>query len=113
MKDMVGLNDGNDTVLVNVHTVDQCQPQPCCIHSPTQHHMAAWKPAWHDAYGNMWRRCPHGNLHPDPDDHNYWRTRNAHAARIRFTHVCDGCCQPPVTKEIEGGTSGGTVTPGA
>lgn len=104
-KDMVGMKDG--TVLVNVHTVDQCAGQPCCIHNPSNHHMAQWSHSWDDTYGVMWRKCPHGNRHPDPDDLDYRRNRSMEAARIIFSHVCDGCCQPSLKlflnapKEIE------------
>lgn len=104
MKDMVGLNDDYHTVLVNVHTVEQCAGQPCCIHNPSNHYMATWAPHWNAALRTMWRRCPDGNLHPDPDDLNFWRSVSFNTARAVFGHFCDGCCQPhsatPV-KEIE------------
>lgn len=91
MKDIVGLNDGRDTLLVNVHTADQCDGHPCVIHNPSQHHMATWPPAWDETLGIMFRRCPHLNLHPDPDD-------VAHLRRVGRAHLCghycDGCCQP-------------------
>lgn len=103
-KDMVSLNDGKYTLLVNVHTVDQCDGQPCVIHNPTQHHMATWPPQWDNALGVMFRRCPHLYLHPDPDNVNYLRRVN----RLGLcTHMCDGCCQPPTMKQIEGGNNGG------
>lgn len=104
-KDIVGLNDERRTLLVNVHTIDQCSPAHCCIHNPSQHHMKTWAPSWDDSYGIMWRRCPHDNLHPDPDDLNFWRTRAPKSARIRFSHFCDGCCQPGAAtrKEIGDG----------
>ena len=99
-KDMVGLNDGRNTVLVNVHTQDQCDGHPCVIHNPSNHHMATWAPSWDDALGVMFRRCPHGNLHPDPDDVTYLRRINkTHYA----THVCEGCCQPYGPKEVTDG----------
>lgn len=94
-KDIVGLNDGRNTVLVNVHTIDQCTPAQCCIHNPSEHHMIMWTPSWDDAYAIMWRRCTHGNRHPDPDDLNFWRSHDPEHARILFSHFCDGCCQPP------------------
>lgn len=101
MKDMVGLNDGRNTLLVNVHTVDQCDGQPCVIHNPTQHHMIQWPPQWDSILGIMFRECPHHNLHPDPDDvTNLRRMNRYHLAG----HYCDGCCQPyshTPAKEIE------------
>lgn len=110
MKDIVSLNDEQRTLLVNVHTIDQCNPQHCCIHNPSQHHMSTWAPSWDSNFRIMWRRCPHGYRHPDPDDLNFWRTRSPGAARLAFGHFCDGCCQPGelwLPKEIEGGSDGG------
>lgn len=100
MKDIFGLNDGQGTLLVNVHTVDRCGGNPCVIHNPSRHHMAIWPPHWNAAAGVMFRRCPHGYLHPDPDDVTYLRRVN----RIhRIGHMCDGCCQPWPQKEIGDG----------
>lgn len=94
-KDIVGLNDEHHTVLVNVHTAIQCQGQTCCIHNPSQHHMLTWSPSWDSIYKQMWRKCPHGLRHPDPDDLAYIREHwgTAEAARS-YAHPCDGCCQP-------------------
>ena len=111
MKDIVGLNDGHNPLLVNVHTVDRCAGQPCCIHNPTQHHMADWRPSWDDRAGTMWRVCPHLIRHPDPDDLAY--LRRIYQGRYpdgswRVSHMCDGCCQPgsEEIKAIEGATDG-------
>lgn len=109
MKDIVGLNDEHGTTLVNVHTVDQCDGQPCCIHNPSNHHMIQWTPSWNDATGVMFRRCPHDYLHPDPDNLTHLRRIN----RITYAvHHCDGCCQPLPRNEIEGGTNGRAHDPG-
>lgn len=102
MKDMISLNDGKYTLLVNVHTIDQCDGQPCVIHNPSNHHMATWIPHWDDHAGVMYRRCPHLHLHPDPDDVTYLRRVN----RLHLAgHLCDGCCQPWPRNEIEGGSN--------
>lgn len=108
-KDMVGLNDERRTLLVNVHTVDQCAGQACCIHNPSNHHMAAWTPEWDGLFKQMWRQCPHQMVHPDPDDLAYQRKRwGVQEASVAYLHPCDGCCQPPPpVKEIEGATDGG------
>lgn len=94
MSDAVIMNNG--TVLLNVHTEDVCQGQPCCIHNPSGHHMADWPPRWHNYSKQMWRTCPHGFVHPDPDD--AWFIRRRYSEQeiiIRFSHGCDGCCLPP------------------
>jgi hypothetical protein len=93
------LADG--TLLLNVHTADQCAGQRCCIHNPTEHHMAEWEPRWDPEHKQMWRRCPHRLVHPDPDDLWYLRQRWGHkAASLLGIHGCDGCCQPNLNKEI-------------
>jgi hypothetical protein len=99
MKDKVIMKDG--TVLLNVHTVEQCAGRPCCIHNPSPHHMADWPHSWDEESKQMWRICPHGLGHPDPDDLNHHRRCNGNAASIvtarLWVHTCDGCCQPPTT----------------
>lgn len=67
------------------HSGRHCDPGPCPLHNPTEHHMQAW-PMLHGSAVNLTvRRCPHGLLHPDPDDPR-WRAT---------PHACDGCCEPP------------------
>jgi hypothetical protein len=105
MKDIVAMTDG--TVLANIHTADQCSGQHCCIHHPSGHHMATWTHRWDSTDKQMWRVCPHQMLHPDPDDLGFHIGRYGEwEGRVLFTHPCDGCCQPLMHKEIEGGTSG-------
>lgn len=105
MKDMVAMTNG--TVLVNVHTPDQCAGENCCIHNPSQHHMATWQHSWDDIYVQMMRDCPHGFAHPDPDDLSFKRRAyGPDRAATASVHPCDGCCQPMTTKELEGGTDG-------
>ena len=101
MKDIVAMTDG--TVLVNVHTQDQCAGHTCCIHNPSPHHMATWKHHWDDAMVQMMRECRHGYLHPDPDDLAYKRRAvGEDKASALSAHACDACCQPTVHKELEG-----------
>lgn len=98
--DIVGLNDGNGTVLVNVHTADQCKGQFCCVHNPSQHHMLQWKPVWDGVFKHMWRSCPHSLIHPDPDDLAHTRYRwGSEVAASQSIHDCDGCCQPTADEQ--------------
>lgn len=94
MKDMIGMNDG--TVLVNVHTVEQCGGNPCVVHNPSQHHMTTWAPGWDGHYKMVLRTCAHGFVHPDPDDVWFRRQRDAPRDRESLVHPCDCCCQPPL-----------------
>jgi hypothetical protein len=109
MKDRFRFNDG--TVLLNVHTSEQCVGQHCVIHNPSQHHMITWPAEWDNDAKQVWRVCPHDLLHPDPDGLTHLRTRSALIRLGLGLHYCDGCCQPPIPapaqKAIEGGTDGG------
>ena len=99
MKDIVAMTNG--TVLVNVHTEDQCAGHACCIHNPSNHHMSTWPHHWDDTFVQMLRTCPHRFLHPDPDDLAFKRRRWGHAgAAQQSVHPCDGCCQPMEQKEL-------------
>lgn len=73
-------------VLVWTHHERLCRP-PCTIHSPSAHHMRAWEQHWAQQFSAVFRRCPHGYFHVDPDD---LRARNA-----QISHPCDGCCLIP------------------
>lgn len=84
------------TLLGNVHNQNKCAPDTCVIHNPSDHHMRGWTSSWNDITVTMWRICPHGLLHIDPDELLYQRKRfgDAQAAGLSV-HTCDGCCQPP------------------
>lgn len=73
-------------VLLNTHHERMCSP-PCCIHSPSDHHMRQWPQVWSQRIGVVFRQCTHGEFHPDPDD---LRARTG-----TVLHQCDGCCLPP------------------
>lgn len=93
MKDMVAMANG--TILVNVHTAEECAGQWCCIHKPSRHHMADWPHEWANSNKTMWRICPHQDYHPDPDDLAFLRHRyDADHVTDLIIHACDGCCQP-------------------
>ena len=71
------------------HAKVDCLEPPCCIHSPSNHHMREWKQLWRPDRMIMERLCPHGIGHPDPDD------RAIRTGRDEGIHGCDGCCHPP------------------
>ena len=104
-KDRFRFNDG--TVLLNVHTADQCAGQHCVIHNPSQHHMIEWPAEWDNDAKQVWRECPHLLLHPDPDDLAFRRTVSLLAQHGFFLHYCDGCCQPPIPAPAQKATEGG------
>lgn len=72
-------------VLINVHDEGTCVGEHCCIHRPSDHHMADWPQHFRSDRGIMERICEHGVGHPDPDD----PTEDT-------THGCDFCCSPPI-----------------
>ena len=92
--------DATGTLLVggqvvhNVHPETACAGQPCCIHNPSDHHMAEWTQNWRDDVPLMERICSHGIGHPDPDHmrhlKNIWSPMGVWAYGV---HGCDGCCQ--------------------
>lgn len=71
------------------HSARHCDTDPACPrHEPTAHHMREW-PVYHGQEANLTvRRCPHGALHPDPDDARWGRA-------VKHQADCDGCCAPP------------------
>jgi hypothetical protein len=76
------------------HSADWCStdPNPCVIHSPSEHHMREWPMLWRADRQLMERACPHGTGHPDPDDLAY---HVRHGREWQSNHGCDGCCVPP------------------
>lgn len=102
MRETVTLVGGE--VLTNVHPASGCDPEPCPIHRPSDHHMVTWRQHYRwspdisveiqnklmilpgDSRQIMERVCEHGVGHPDPDDY-----------RVRYgldsgDHGCDFCC---------------------
>lgn len=78
-------------VILHTHHERACAGRPCCIHRPSAHHMRTWEQAWSQQLGAVFRRCPHGRFHVDPDD---LRSRGA-----ALLHECDGCCLSPSRPE--------------
>lgn len=87
-------------LLNNVHAMDNCAGRPCVIHNPTDHHMRGWRLCWRDDRGIFERICEHGIGHPDPDQFDFWRERDAMS---EATHGCDGCCRRQFTNCAECG----------
>ena len=61
---------------LQVHPESQCQGRdiPCCVHSPSDHHMASWPQNWRADTRVMECTCPHHIGHPDPDHMAYIRS---------------------------------------
>ncbi len=81
--------------VIQAHSEEDCDSQPCCIHSPSDHHMRNWPQHWRGDRKLMERLCRHGIGHPDPDDGEVL------AGRDLGIHGCDGCCTPPIDHEAE------------
>jgi hypothetical protein len=81
--------------VLKVHPRSQCEGRgiPCCIHSPSDHHMRTWEMNWRADTGVMERTCPHGIGHPDPDHMAYVRSVSDENA-WQGVHGCCGCCSP-------------------
>ena len=79
--------------VLRTHTKEKCQGRgiPCCIHSPSAHHMREWEMNWRSDTGVMERFCPHGIGHPDPDHMAYVRSLGQ-GLEWQGIHGCDGCC---------------------
>lgn len=67
--------------------------RPCCIHSPSNHHMNQWTMFIRlDRSGLAERFCEHVIKHPDPDSVAYFKS--LYINQDWETHECDGCCNP-------------------
>ncbi len=106
---------------LTTHPEEKCQGRPCCVHSPSDHHMRDWEMNWRADTGVMERVCPHGVGHPDPDhmayvlsltpEHTCIFNRNKSYSFTEWldldeqdgcifphlewqgVHGCDGCCR--------------------
>ena len=97
------MNDAADNVvaeMIHVHPERVCRddPTPCCLHSPSRHHMVDWRMNWRGDEGMMERICEHGVGHPDPDHVAYMERKNP-GGLDGYAHGCDGCCKSP--EELE------------
>lgn len=73
----------NTKEVINAHSADECQHDPCPIHHKTKHRMRSWPQHWRGDRYMMERICEHGVGHPDPDDIE---------ASVSGLHGCDRCC---------------------
>ena len=80
---------------IRAHDPQRCAGfGPCCIHTPSNHHMREWKQLYRYDRSIMERLCRHGVGHPDPDD---FKVRNSSWGY--GVHGCDGCCWVPDHEE--------------
>jgi hypothetical protein len=82
--------------LMHVHPASACEGRgsPCCIHSPSGHHMRTWPMRWRAGTRVMERICEHGTGHPDPDHLAYVISLSAYNGWQAAHPSCDGCCAP-------------------
>jgi hypothetical protein len=59
--------ENSATVILGVHSPDVCLGKYCTLHKLSGHSMRSYEQLWAD--GQMWRVCPRGVRHPDPDDY--------------------------------------------
>lgn len=93
--DLTYLPDG--TVMTDIHDPGECEGRGCWVH-----HASAWPlnqapVVWDAETRRAYRRCQHGRLHWDRDDHA-WATRYSarHAAMPLYCCPDDndcGCCE--------------------
>lgn len=80
-----------------VHDAHACAGQHCCVHNSSDHPLRTAPLVWKDALRSMWRRCPHGEDHPDPDDLEFqrWTRLPLFFEAMASVHLgrCDGCCR--------------------
>jgi hypothetical protein len=101
MGDPNGIRLVGGQVVFDVHPETVCAGHACCIHNPSDHHMAGWSQHWRSDRSLMERICPHGIGHPDPDHVGYLRSlalpglAQGVELDLMIVHGCDGCCRPP------------------
>lgn len=74
---------------LRTHKASACAGEVCAVHNPSDHPMRDFPQEWRKDAGIMYRVCPHGIAHPDPDD---LKVRTHPTERV---HGCDGCCHGP------------------
>ena len=90
-------------ILMN-HSAEACDGERCCIHNPSDHHMAGWPMAFrsdrpllcptHEDHALVLteRKCSHGIGHPDPDSLAYLRLHDPDDVGAWGVHGCDRDC---------------------
>lgn len=90
-RDITVFEDG--TVLVNVHTPEQCAGQYCGLHNPSAHPLRDAPLAWINWGKQLVRICSHGERHPDPDDVAHKRRSQPYLAFVWARWHDHECCQ--------------------
>lgn len=84
--------------VVKTHGLNQCEGRRCCVHAPSDHHMATWPMIYDEKKLYLaLRLCEHGYAHPDPDSLWFFANRQDLSSSILAylaLHQCDGCCLP-------------------
>lgn len=95
--------------LVTTHAATICKGHPCPFHQPSDHPMRDWEIVIGDndehlllgvlnrgigvEYAPVFRRCVHGDRHPDPDSLSYARYLGGKLLHdLAAHHHCDNCC---------------------
>lgn len=93
--DLWDLYSTPDQGLVKTHGPAVCVGGHCCLHNPSDHHMASWPMMFDEQLAYLALRvCEHHYRHPDPDSLRFFARQNlvtGTLARMAL-HQCDGCC---------------------
>lgn len=100
----LGLDNGTMDILVlhdgrtmSTHGRAKCLGPNCCIHSPSDHPLKDAPLSWLGEIAMMFRVCPHGNVHPDPDSLRFHQLMALMGRVVPYDgyHPCCAglCCQ--------------------
>lgn len=83
------------------HHRTHCRGRYCAVHNPSNHHMKDWPQQFEPKLYEMYRICPHGHKHHDPDHIDYMvssgkRTRGS----FGYTIACM-CGRPPFPQAVK------------
>src|ERR1035438_1170060 len=76
----------SEVVLEHTHPKGACYGEHCTLHEMSDHPLRKYEQVWTE--GRMWRKCEHGNLHPDPDEFGLGPDSMGH--RCCEEHCCKG-----------------------
>jgi hypothetical protein len=79
-------------VVNEAHTIHDCSPRHCIIHSP-EYPTEDRDLVWRVDRGFFEDICEHGVGHPAPEEIEYWADKYGNAAWAQEVHGCDGCCR--------------------
>lgn len=95
-----------DGRILRTHDANECLMHTglvgsCSVHHPSNHPLKEAPAIWLADANTLYRVCPHGVEHPDPDDMEFKSSTMQFllVAAISSTHIsrCDGCCHPHLT----------------